>query len=524
MRIARLIKDERFDLRGKKQAVWNYIITFEITQGTQFLVTPEGTLYAVLGATNEVLQLPRAGRGGDRWHSYMQTMYGLSEREDYAKFVYDVLRSYVIAHGIKVDLRRFAKFDRDTCTAYLSTYDGRMYKIRSEEEIEVVPIGEDGVFFADDDSGEPVEPDIGEHGMLIDRLTDLNFAAAGGLSGITPEQQRMALIIWLFALAFPDMMPTKPILMVEGVKGSGKTSGVLFAQLALMGTKNPMLIEKNKEDDFLVILLRSPIALFDNIDSYIDWLPDKITAYCTGAKQTKRKLYTDDEAVTIKPHAFIAIATRNPASFRRDDVADRCVILRLERRKTFASQALLERRILEDRPKLFGEYLWFVGRITAELYALQEAGIEFGLTETHRMADFAAFGRIVGRILGWEEADVEGVMRALQRERDAFINEEDPLIELLLKWIAYKPRNGPSNIGRQISVFTLHAELESLSQAYGIEWKDSTRTLAQKLRTEQFEREFRVEQVNKNGQKAFRLWRVSDPQLEVLDGGIPAME
>lgn len=508
MHVSRILGDKRLDMKGKRQAVWNYFLTHEIMAGTQFLVTSEGTLYAALGATNEVLQLPRAGRGGDRWHSYMQTMYGVGEREDHSKWVYDVLRSYVIAHGIKVDLRRFAMFNQIELTTYLSTYDGRMYKVEGSEAINVVPMGEDGVFFADDDRGVPVEPDIGPHGMLLDRLTNLNFSATG-LSGITADQQRMALTIWIFALAFPDLLPNKPILMIEGTKGSGKTSSVVFTQLALMGLDKPMLLQRNKEDDFLVILLRSPIALFDNTDSYIDWVPDSIAAYCTGAGQDKRKLYTDDESVSIKPHAFIAVATRNPASFRRDDVADRCIILRLERRASFDSMALLKRHILADRPQLFGEYLWFVGKIVDDLREQAEAGIEFGIHETHRMADFAAFGRTVGRVLGWEEIEVEKVMTALQRERDSFIGEEDPLSDLLMKWVTYKQRAGVVNAGRIVTIFTLHAELESLAQGHSIEWKDGTRALANKLRSDHLEREFRIEQLVIGGHKSYQIWKRS---------------
>jgi len=514
-RVNRILNDKRFNERERWQAIWNYVLTQEIVNGTQFLAATDGGLYAVLGGTNEVIPLPRAGRGGDRWHGYFHAKYGISEREKPAKFLYDVLRHYVTMQGTKVDLRRFATFKADTITAYLSAYNGQMFKIESETEISTIPNGEDGVFFADDDRGEPCEPDIGQHGILIDRLTDLNFASSG-LSGITPEQQKMALIIWLFALALPDLMPTKPILLVEGVKGSGKTTSVTLAQLVLMGAERPLLLERNREDDFLVILLRAPIALFDNVDSYIDWVPDKIAAYATGVAQEKRRLYTDDEAVVVRPHSFIAISARNPASFRRDDVADRCVILRLERRSGFTGMRLLKRQILDDRPRLFGEYLWYLGRIISELRQMDEAGEEFGLHETHRMADYAALGRVVGRVLGWEQEAVDDLMTALQRERDAFINEEDPLIDLLGKWLSYRPRNGPSNIGRPVNVFQLHAELETLAQAGGLMWKDSPRTLAQKLRSDHIETELHVEMYTEGGHKIYRIRRRSDPRLEVV--------
>lgn len=514
-RVGKILVDPRLTQRGRQLALWNYIFRHEVMNGTQFLATTDGALYAVLGETNQVIPLPRAGRGGDRWFSYFHTKYGLNEREDSTQALYAVFRHYAMEHGTRVELRRFAALKPETFTGYLSSYDGQMYQITSEAEITRVPNGTDGVFFADDDWGVPCEPDIAPHGELLARLTDLNFAPSG-LSGITPAQQKMALIVWLFALGLPDLMPTKPIMLIEGVKGSGKTAAPSLAQLVLLGEDKAMMLQRNKEDDFLVILLRSPIALFDNTDSYIEWVPDAVAAYCTGVGLDKRRLYSDDESVRIKPQAFIAISTRNPASFRRDDVADRCIILRLERRSTFMSWRQLKRQMLDARPRLFGEYLWFIGRILRELRTMHAEGIEFGLAETHRMADFAALATVVGRVVGWDPAEVAAMLDALEAERDSFINEEDPLVDLLQRWLNYRPRTGVSNIGRLISAMELHAELDTLAQAANMHWKESPRSLGQKLRSSHIEQEFRVEVIPHNGQKMYRFHRLADAHLELV--------
>lgn len=501
--------------RGKLIGIWNYVLETETVCGTQFLVTqPDGALYVVLGETNEVIPLPRSGRGGDRWHSYFHSVYGYGEREEQARFCYDSLRSHCIEHGTRVELRRFAVYDRRTRTVYLSNYNGRMWKLDGEN-VERVPVGEDGIFFADDDPGVTVEPEVANHGVLLDRLTNINFAPMG-LSGITPEQQRMAFIVWIFALALPDMMPTKPILLLEGAMGSGKTAAVQLLQYALMGESRPMILQRNKEDDFGVLLLRSPIALFDNTDSYIDWVPDAICAYTTAGVWNKRRLYTDDESMVIKPHAFIAIASKNPASFRREDVADRCVILRLERRSEFSSFKALVQGIKDDRPRLFGEYLWYLNRIVAVLR--EDGDALLSQDETHRMADFAALARVVGRVLDWPEGTVDELMLALQGERDAFINEEDPLLDVLEKWIAYRPRGGVGNVGREVTAVQLATELDTLAQAMQIPWKHTQRTIAQKIRSPHIERVLHVETGNVGGHRTFKMWRHTDARLEVVDG------
>jgi len=508
----RITHDTRLTFRGRKLALWNFVHATEIMAGSQFLTTSSGQLYVVLGEDGTIIQLPK--NGGDRWFAYFNKAYGFAEHEDYSKFVYDALRHHVISEGMRVELRRFSAYDLANKTAYLSAYNGRMYKISGSDVTDVM-CGEDGIFFADDDGGMHVEPDIGPHGQLLERLLNLNFAPSG-LSGITPRQQQMAMTIWIFALAFPDLMPTKPLLILEGAQGSGKTSAIQLLQLALMGMMRPMILQRNKEDDFGIMLLRAPIALFDNLDSYIDWVPDAVCSYTTSGTWTRRKLYTDDDSIVIKPHAFIAVASKNPASFRREDTADRCIILRLERRETFTRAQRLQQEILDGRSALLGEYLWYVGQIVEQLRADAD-GIEGAQNnETHRMADFAALGRAVARVCGWPAESVEELMQALAGERDAFVNEEDPLIDLLQKWIAYPSKHGPRNVGRLVTVFQLHAEIETLASASGIPWKYSARTLAQKMRSPHLEREFIIEQEIVNNHKAYRVWRHTDTKLEVV--------
>lgn len=516
LRVSRIMVDDRLNFRGKKIALFNHVLDAELSNGTQFLVAePGGQLYAVVDdeGTTRVLALAKSGRGGDQWFSYFHSIYGIGEREDFNKFIYDALRAWVIRHGTHVELRRFAVYNQMTQTSYLSAYNGRMYKIDGDD-ISDVPIGEDGVFFVDDDRGVHALPDIGAHGMLFPRLVDgINFVPQS-LGGISAEQQRKAFIIWMFAQAFPDLLPTKPILLIEGTAGSGKTSAPISVQLVLQGVKKSTIIKKSGEDDFGVVLLRSPIAVLDNTDNYIEWLPDAIAAYTTLGQWDKRKLFTDDENMTIRPHAFLVATSRNPSSFRREDVADRCIILRLERRKTFTEWNSIESNILADRPQLLGEYLYYVGKIIVELRA--RSGVR--QPEPYRMADFAAFGRVVGRVLGWSNDDVDRLMQALQAERDAFANEEEPLIDLLRRWVAYKPRNGPAHAGRLLNAFQLHAELDSFAQMSSTTWKDSPRTLVQKLKSSQIEREFHVEKLMVNGQPAFRIWRQTDARLQVVEG------
>jgi hypothetical protein len=509
MRIGRMMDDKQLTTRGRNLRVFNHVLHTEIASGTSFMMSVDGNVYIYLGRINEIMLLPAAHRGGDQIIAYLNQGYGISQTNPIGKFVYASLRDYAISHAVKNDLRRFAVYNTATHTAYMSNYTGRMWRLDGGTP-ELINNGDDDVFFADDDGGVTIEPDIGPHGILIDKLTDLNFAP--GLGGIRPDQQRMALTVWLFMLAFPDLMPTKPLLIVEGAPGAGKSASTQLIQLALLGVAKPMILSKNKEDDFGVLLLRSPIAVFDNTDSYIEWVPDAICAYTTLGYWVKRKLFSDASEVQIRPHAFIAVASKNPASFRREDVADRCVILRLERRDKFQKFQALQKEIADLRPQLLGEYMWYVNEI---INLLRVTNADDVPEETTRMADFAAFARVVGAVMNWDPLEIATMMDALGSERDAFANEEDSLVELLHKWIVYRG-GGFTNIGRERTLFELHAELESMAQANTLPYYKSARLLAQKIRSPHVARDFDITLDVTGGKKTYKIWRKTDPKLGVV--------
>jgi hypothetical protein len=512
MRMMRRLDTAHANIRKKTQDVLNYILESETIAGSSF-IRSHGQLYIFLGHTKQVQELPFKNPSEDI-AGYLDSMYGISQVSPLGRAVYNHFHSHALNQAVNVELRRFAVYRADKLTTYLSAYDGHMWRLDGGTPTRVTN-GEDDVFFIDDDGGKHTSADIGPHQILLDTLLDLNYTP--GLGGITPEQQRMALTVWLFALAFPDLIKHKPLLMLEGVYGSGKSVSAQLIQLALTGKSKAMIIQKNGEDDFNIQLLRAPIAVFDNTDTYIDWIPDAICSYATDGSWTKRKLYTNTGEIEIKPQAFVVVASKNPASFRRGDTVDRQIIIRLERLTKFKSAGSLDAKILALRPKLLGEYIWYVNEIVEHLRVTND---EVAVEETLRMADFARFVRVVGAVLRWSKQDIEDLLAALASERDAFAAEEDPLLEILHEWIRYRGR-GVSSIGRKISISMLFRELQSVAESMDIKnFYKSQRILAQNIRSPAVERDFHVETSIENRQKIFQFWRHTDPRLDVLDGGL----
>lgn len=506
LRIANLLDGKFPSARVKRTRIWTQILEIEIATGSMFLVAqPEGLPFLYVGLTQEILAIPNARRGGDRFWAYLKRRYGIGEQEDnHSKHVLSSFRSYAFSEGSNVDLRRFAAFNTTTRVAYISGYNGTQWRIDGQN---VLPIanGEDDTFFIDDDGGVPIEPQIGPNGVLFDQLIG-GVSFGEGLGGITAEQMKRALIVWMFALALPDLMPTKPLLIVEGGPGSGKSAFCKLLQLALMGRAKPISLSASREDDFPIVLLRSPLCVFDNVDSYIPWLPDKVCAYTTTGEFPRRKLFTDNEELSIKPHSFIAVASKNPASFRREDTADRLIILRLERRDTsglpFIRLQALEENILNMRPQLLGEYLYYVNLIVEEI---RNGVLDEQQDERFRMGDFAALARVVGKVLDWPEGAVPEMLNSVKSEQTSFFNEADPLTDLLRRWLAWSD----ANKGRMISSVALHHELENIASRNSIKFYSHSNML-QKMRSPHIERDFIVTVMLDGDTRLFRIWRKTD--------------
>ncbi|MEX2717499.1 MAG: ATP-binding protein [Candidatus Sigynarchaeota archaeon] len=467
----------RFNEDQKRRILHNFITTQENrkTIGGAFLRTSDRRAYLLDG---QCCRLYRIDERDPDFCGYLLSVYGLNSSEPITRHLITSLKNGTIANGLPRQVRRFSYWDRDTQTLYISRYDGTCYVLDGDEVI-IRPNGYGPAVFLDDDGGSncdrdcpatidyPPGPTVGCHNELFRYLIDdLNYvpASAGGMS---PEIQKTCLGIWMFAIAFPDLMPTKPILLVEGDPGSGKTTALQRIARVLHGKDTPLTIPAREDPDFGVKILRSPIAILDDVNKHIEWLQDTLCTYATGGAWARRKLFTDDSEHVIKPQSFLGITTNNPTTFRQGQLADRCLIIRLERRVgDFGATDQLAEFVRSKRPTLQGEWLYWLNEIVRELRQPQPV-----VTSPYRMADFARLAHLIGRVLdrpngppgNWSPEAIDEMLGALQAERDALIVEEgDQLVDLIDKWLDIE-----SNQGRDVRIADLHRELHAIARANG---------------------------------------------------------
>lgn len=487
------------------RSLFNYVWQQEALSGACFLkALPEKRLLLFSGRSHRAYELSSQNT---ELLGYLFEHYGILQSEGCTRHVIDGLKAYCAARGAEREVRRWCYYSTHDQLLYVSRYDGTMWRIDGAT-LDIVNNG-DGILFADDDGGRAGADagDIGPNNVLLSTLVDGLQYVETTAGGVSAASQQLALSIWLFAVAFPDLLPTKPMLLVEGDRGSGKSLSVQLISRAIHGKSHTCIVGEQDEKDFGVQLLRKPICLLDNTDSFVKWMQNALCSYATNGEWTKRKLYSDDNEYVLRPHSFIAIASMNPVTFERPDVADRCLILRLERRAQNVPSAVLIDQVEFARPQLLGEWLYYLHLIVGAIRAgrLAEVGQHSQTAAFHRMADFAFLAHVIGGVLGYGTEDVDLMLDGVQAERDVLAQTHDPLHDLLDRWI-----ENESNIGRQVRASELHSELASIAVVTHRTYYRNPSTLIMKMRAPGLAKFFTIRATLVDGFNSYEIWRVEE--------------
>jgi hypothetical protein len=378
--------------------------------------------------------------------------YGLNATEKCWAYQAETLHVESLTNGYATRVHRFCHFNPETFALYVFNHASGVYKVTADA-IELVDNGTDGVLFLRDRKSEPFEflddLDAEAAGDLFhDAVTaKINFARDTRLE--TCELQAL-FNLWFLATFFGSILPTRPLLAFIGPKGSGKSHTLRKVGTLLFGSQFEVKNLPDKEDSFDAITTNSHLAAFDNADSKVAWLPDRLAICATGGTVSKRVLYTTNTLVDYPIDCFVGITSRTPY-FQRDDVADRLLVFHVRRFEEgeFIAESELLSAILKDRDRIMTVVL---RQLQAAIKALQEtAGREY--KTTFRMADFATFALRIADVNGGRET-LEDIFDRMGDEQAAFTLDGDTLVEMLNLWL----RDG-RNHNRPVSAAELYKEL-----------------------------------------------------------------
>src|SRR4029078_8816439 len=122
-------------------------------------------------------------------------------------------------------------------------------------------------------------------------------------------QQRQLLKAWICAMFFPEALPTRPILVILGDPGAGKTTTMRRILWLIEGPKENVLGQTpDKPDALRATMAAHRLVAIDNIEkTSVSWLTDTLNRAATGSQIELRELHTTNRVQKITYNVFMCM-------------------------------------------------------------------------------------------------------------------------------------------------------------------------------------------------------------------------
>lgn len=392
--------------------------------------------------------------------------YGINHADKMYNYVMAELTENAHIYGQEIEVQQLSYYDAQQAALYV--YNEESVERITADDIRTVPNGTDGVIFLPTKGatpwvrGEETDPEV--------QLTDQYLWNPVTLADdeLTAAERRKLLVCWFYAMFFGSIIKIRPILTFVGPKRSGKTFTLQLIGKLLFGDAFDVSPIPADEKEFDLLAASQPFFVIDNADSKCKWFEDRLAIVATGGTRKVRELYTTSSVLEIPMKSWVAITSRSP-HFRRDDVADRLLIMQVEPRKNFGqggNPVLAEMR--RNRDAIMTEICYNLQQIVAAQQLSLDNDIDV------RMTDFAAFCFKIGKARGLEEW-FRSAFKKLFGEQSNLTLEMDPMVDLLRGWIV-------NHNGQEVSTTQLFDALKAMAESNKIEfWFKNAKSLGLKL-------------------------------------------
>ncbi len=452
------------------------------TAGARLLrwLTDQGEF--IKSETDELFYLYRPERrlynlASNHWRAWLYSLTGANPAgSDFAYFQADCETAALLARRRQV--LRVAAWDKVNKVLRVSRFDGTVYRLDGSDSIGEEGNGEN-VLFDDSPYWQPYQPDY-SNPQAFEQMAGAYFDCGD------PQNEKeykslmtryqLALIVWELSTFFPELCPTRPALVIHGEKGSGKSMTLRRFGRCLYGPSYELSGVPDKQDGFTASAAAAHVLAIDNLDEFHGWMRDKIARLTTGGIDEYRKLYTSNEVGRVNYRCWLAFTSRTPDTLRRDDLADRLILLPVKR---IPEAELKAERVFLDAAEA-NRNLWWGSNLM--ILNLIVRAIREGKLQTKarlRMADWESFGRLVAGLNGTREI-WDAFIDDLKAAQTNFLLEGDPIAESLVLWL----EKNPLRHGESIRTRDLYPDLEALlypGRKAPKEWPDSLRKFGRRL-------------------------------------------
>ena len=386
------------------------------------------------------------------------TKWGINASESIFRYVIQELFVFIADNSIEIDIHKFAFYDEEKFMLYLYNTPKSILKI-TDKDVSTIENGDEGVLFEELKNYQPFE--------LINIDKNKNYLVEHFLKNLNFEKNEYGINViklietWFFSLFFESIMDTKPIFVVIGEKGSGKTSFLRRIGQFLMGEKFNVTSINSDYKNLLSLITNNYFVVIDNMDSSTSQLNDTFARISTGHVIKMRKLYTTNQEVEYNVKCFISLTSRK-RNLQRDDISDRLICVFLQRFNDFSSEHRLKKSNLAMRNTIMSYTVCKLQSIIGNLKKNKDKNI----STIFRIADFAEFDfKSTSNDKDIEE--LKDLFLALSRQQKDFATQ-DNIIYILLKEIVGRKHNQniPFSTTALFDMFKKEAEALGLERCF----------------------------------------------------------
>jgi len=345
----------------------------------------------------------------NEFSSFLATIADVNREDKLFKYMVSLIDDMALDAAITPRVVPSKEWDRRGGAIYISNGDSQVCKVTGGK-FELVPNGTDDVLFI---RGATLAPWSVEEGPGVDPFKDSMLFK---LAALEKETDRMNCRLWwlnLFACH-----ANKPILLVTGPKGSGKTR-LLQGMKQFLGMR-----EDGKPDDtvndidptdkgldaFWIIEDRGRFEIFDNYDSKIKWAENAFQTAATNGSAKRRELYKTSTLVTLSANAYMGVTSNNPIfTTEGGGLPDRIITARIGSGRKVSVGDELRKDIDEHR----NQYMtWLVRTLMAAL--ADDKPVDTSINRRH--PDYGVFAVRCGRAFG-DEMGAVAAMEAAELDK-----------------------------------------------------------------------------------------------------------
>ncbi len=475
------IQEDKKDLLVTKTEKIRKILLRDLANRGKFYVDENRTPYYFNSVDKVLMEVSFA----DKEFLLFLGKRGLVKEEKITKILIQHIENFSLQCGRKVEIQRDWYYDYRDFILYINLRNKQNQIVKiTPEEVEIVDNGTDGVMFLTS-KYDPLNVDLSLKDELFSLdiknsylrkyvIDTVNFDDED--SRLSIEDRKALLWLYYYSIFFTSktIFRNKPILLLYGEKGSGKTLLIQFIGKLLFGEMWDMEIpsENNQEAIDVAVTHRSFLGL-DNVDNRIRWIEDWLCSVATGRTITKRKLFTTNDEEIFKVNSFVAVTARTP-KFRRDDVADRLIILKLKRFDVMTPAAEVFKNLKKYRTEFITETVFTLQKILQQIKKYEG---KVCITN-FRQGDFVNF---CYKVMNCQD-DVLNIFKKMEQEQLEYAEGGELLVDFIEDWL----NDDENNNGKVVTAKQLFSELRDLADQ-NKRHKDfyfkSSRMLAQKIKT-----------------------------------------